>query len=197
MDDNRVSPEELAAEQAALATKKEEEIRSEIIEEYGFDEAIDAERIDKLVAKEMDHSKKLSGAIGQKISYRNKVDELSKSPHKDNEPAPKTDELTSKDAIAIMNAKVHEDDVDEVVEYAKFKKISVAEALKSDVVKTILDRKSEFRKTSEATNTGTSRVGIKKVSGDELVKDLSQGKIPAPGTKEADELFWARRGGRK
>lgn len=72
------TPEELAAEQAAAQAPKEEEIRSAVIAEYGFDETADAERIDKLVTKEMDSHKKLSNAIGQKIKYRTDAEELRK-----------------------------------------------------------------------------------------------------------------------
>lgn len=71
MEENKnVSAEELAAEQAALAIGKEDEIRSKVIAEFGFDEVDDVERIDKLVAKEIEHSKKMSQAIGQKIKWR-------------------------------------------------------------------------------------------------------------------------------
>ena len=71
MDETKnVSPEELAAEQEALQENKEDEIRASIITEYGFDEVDDVDRIEKLVAKEMEHSKKLSSAIGQKIKWR-------------------------------------------------------------------------------------------------------------------------------
>lgn len=72
MDETKkdVSAEELAAEQAALQVDKEDEIRSKVIAEFGFDEVDDIERIDKLVAKEVESRKKLSDAIGQKIKWR-------------------------------------------------------------------------------------------------------------------------------
>ena len=71
MEENKnVSSEELAAEQAALAESKEDEVRDKVISEYGFDEVDDAERISKAVAKELEHSKKMSQAIGQKIKWR-------------------------------------------------------------------------------------------------------------------------------
>lgn len=69
---------ELVAEQEATKEVKEEEVRASIIAEYGFDEVDDAERIDKLVAKEVEHSKKLSSAIGQKIKHRTEAEELRK-----------------------------------------------------------------------------------------------------------------------
>lgn len=106
-------------------------------------------------------------------------------------------ELPQKDLLALISAKVHEDDIDDIVEYATFKKISVAEALKSDVVKTILSNKAEFRKTAEVSNTGTARRGATKVSDDTLLSNLSKGEIPEPGSEEAERLFYARRGGQR
>ncbi|MCH8294716.1 hypothetical protein IH992_26830, partial [Candidatus Poribacteria bacterium] len=70
-----VSPEEAKAEQEALAEAKEEEVRTGIIEEYGFDEDTDKENIDKLVKSELDHRSKLSKAIGQKVKFRDQVNE--------------------------------------------------------------------------------------------------------------------------
>ncbi len=65
--------EELAAEQAALAEQKEDEVRAKVIEEFGFDPETDQERIDKLVADKVESGKKLSAAIGQKIKWRDQA----------------------------------------------------------------------------------------------------------------------------
>jgi len=105
--------------------------------------------------------------------------------------------ISPKDLYALMQANVHEDDIDEVAEYAKFKKVSIAEALKSDVVKTILSNKTEFRETAQKANTGAARRGATKVSDDTLLANLSKGEVPKPGSPEAEQLFWARRGGKK
>lgn len=81
MEENKnVSAEELAAEQAALQESKEDEVRSKIIAEFGFDEVDDIERIDKLVAKELEHSKKMSQAIGQKIKWRTEATKSKETP---------------------------------------------------------------------------------------------------------------------
>lgn len=68
--DIQETAEDLALEQGASKEIKEDEVRANIIIEYGFNETDDAERIDKLTKKEMDGHKKLSAAIGQKIKYR-------------------------------------------------------------------------------------------------------------------------------
>ena len=72
-DLENLTPEALAAEKAALEEVKEDDIRKNVISEFGFDEVDDAERIDKLVAKEVSSRKELSVAIGQKIKYRDSL----------------------------------------------------------------------------------------------------------------------------
>jgi hypothetical protein len=195
-----ITPEEHQFEQEAVADIREDEVRTKIIEEFGFDETNDADRIDKLVTKEVENRKKLSKAIGQKKSYRDKVQELAKNvkapvadkPSQSNAPTG----LTSKDTIAIINAKVPEEDIDDVIEWATFKKISVPEALKSSVLKATLAEKAEFRKTAEASNTSTARRSTNKVTPEKLQQELSQGKVPT-NSDDAEALFWARRGGKR
>jgi hypothetical protein len=94
------------------------------------------------------------------------------------EVAPNTDALSQKDLIAILKADVAEDDIPEVVDYARLKKISVVEALKSSVVKTILSEKNEERKTASATATGGHRKGPSRVSPSQLLADAEKGVMP-------------------
>ena len=78
MEEVKLTPEELAAELAATQVVKEDEVRAKVISEFGFNEVDDAERIDKLVQREVEQSKKLSSAIGQKIKHRTEAEELRK-----------------------------------------------------------------------------------------------------------------------
>lgn len=112
------------------------------------------------------------------------------------EPSQK-DDLTPKDLYALMNAKVHEDDVEEVSRYARSHSMDVGAALKDGKLQAILKYNEELRRTAAAQNTKPARPGSKQVSGDILVKELSEGKVPEKGSKEAEELFWAKRGGRR
>lgn len=130
-------------------------------------------------------------AINKRISDRINKPEVKPSTNKVDA------NVTTKDAYALMQAGVHIDDFDEIVDYAKYKKISVQDALKSSVIKTILADKLEFRKTSEVSNTGASRKGVTKVSDDVLLSRLSKGDIPEKGSEEAERIFWARRGGKR
>ncbi len=184
MEKNTIpTPEELAAEQAGLQVAKEDEIRANIIAEYGFDEIEDAERIDKLVVKEIDNSKKLSSAIGQKIKHRTEADELRKKvidivPPEPPKKEPQTGELSQDDLIAVIKADIPQEDVKVAKDYAKLNNISVAEALKSDVVKGILSNRAEERATAQAASTGPVKRGSSKASDEVLLEKLDKGELP-------------------
>ncbi len=87
-------------------------------------------------------------------------------------------DLTSKDLLAIMGAKVDEEDIDTAVNYARFNNVTVAEALKSDELKAILGVRVEKRNTAAATNTGSGRRPAIKPTGDALVEKANQGQLP-------------------
>lgn len=99
----------------------------------------------------------------------------------------KQEGISALDAMALMGAKVTvEEDINEVVDYAKFKGISVSEALKATAIKSILAEKAEQRATSEATNTGVARRGVTKPSPDKILEDASKGKLPEKPEDLAD-----------
>lgn len=102
--------------------------------------------------------------------------------------------LNAKDLYVLNQANVHVDDIDDVVEYAAFKKISIAEALKSSAVKAILSEKEEYRTTAQSAHTGTAKKGNTKISDEKLLSNLSKGQIPEKGSEEAMRLFNARHG---
>jgi chromatin segregation and condensation protein Rec8/ScpA/Scc1 (kleisin family) len=94
-------------------------------------------------------------------------------------PAPKkTGELSTMDAITLMKANVDEDDIEEITNYANYKGISIREALKDNVVKSMISDRTEQRKTAEATNTGSSRRTTNKVSDDSLMQNAKAGRMP-------------------
>lgn len=101
---------------------------------------------------------------------------------KDEKPKPKEskneDGLNQKDLITLMKSNIDEDDVEEVLNYAKFRNISVKDALESDVVKTLLNVKKEQRATAQATHTGTSAKSTTKLTDDELMINAKKGILP-------------------
>lgn len=111
-------------------------------------------------------------------------------------PAPKGDDLSGDDIYALVQAQVHKDDVAEVKKAAKLLGKSIPEALEDSMVQSIIAKRVEKRATADATNTRPARGGAKKATTQEILDRAAKGDIPKPGTPEADDLFWARRGGR-
>jgi hypothetical protein len=90
---------------------------------------------------------------------------------------PKGD-LAGTDVYALVNANVAEEDVAEVTDYAKFKGISVKEALQSPTVKALIKQNEEFRKTAEATHTDSNRRSPSQKTGESLLASAQQGNMP-------------------
>jgi len=105
--------------------------------------------------------------------------------------------LSPKDLYALNRANVDLEDIDEVEKAAKILGKSIPEALEDDMVKSLLQRRGEERKTAEASNVRGGKPSTKKASPQEILKRAESGNIPEAGTPEAEELFWARRGGRR
>ena len=116
----------------------------------------------------------LKSALAQKEHWRKKAEvaeaKIVESKEAKVEETPKN--LSQEDLLSLVE--VHKDDRSEVTDYAKFKNISVEEALKSDVIKTTLREKAEERKTADATDTGKSRRGSSKTSGEDLLKKAEE-----------------------
>ena len=125
-------------------------------------------------------------------NYKIRAEKAEKSTKKEDNKAgegesPKTNasedkkDLSSKDLLVLVNAKVNTDDVDEIVEYAKFKNITIEEALKSDIIKTTLVQKEEQRKVANGTNTGGDNGGRKgnyKSSDESILGKAEKGELP-------------------
>lgn len=122
-----------------------------------------------------------------------KAERKAKETPKNASEATKNTELNSRDLYALVEAKVSQDDIDEVVEYAKLKKISVSEALKTSVVKAILSDNEEKRKTAQVTNTGASRRSPQKPSESEILDRASKGNLP----EDVEALAIARMNAKK
>ncbi len=107
----------------------------------------------------------------------------------------KADDISSKDLYVLMDAKVPQEDIEDVLEYSKLKNISIADALKSNVIKTILSDKAEARRVAEATNTGITRHGTSKPSDDVLLSKASQGELPDDEAeiRRLNNLRWGKK----
>lgn len=86
--------------------------------------------------------------------------------------------LTPKDTVALMNAKVETEDIDEVVNWANFKKVPVAEAIKDPTLKTILAQRVEQRTTAQVTITKGGQHGASKETGEQILNKARTGQLP-------------------
>lgn len=134
---------------------------------------------------EEETSKEAEIAKNQKIRAEKAEAELKKLKNQqaqqaqqaEGEGTPKKD-LSTEDLYALIDNKVPQEDITDVKEYAQFKGISVAEALKSSVVKSVLSEKAEARKVAQGTNTGTSKRGVSKTPSSTLLEKFKKGEIP-------------------
>lgn len=101
-------------------------------------------------------------------------------------------EISTTDVIALIKANIPEDDIDDVKDYAKFKGISIAEAIKTPTIKSLLSEKAEARQTANATNVSNARRSPAKVSGETLLHKAQKGEMP--DENDLTELIKARRG---
>lgn len=102
-----------------------------------------------------------------------------KKPQADPDPKPDLEpkkELSFEDTYSLIEAKVPRQDIQEVQDYASLKGISVEEALKTGIIKTLLKENQEERKIAEATNVSTSRRQTSKDSPDEILEKAQAGK---------------------
>lgn len=105
----------------------------------------------------------------------------------------KEDGLSNEDLLLIMDKKVPREDVPELRKMAKLLNMDLATALNDTSVQTVLARNADIRRAAEAANTKTTRSGSSGPQDAELLNDLSKGVVPAPGSPEAEALFFARR----
>ncbi len=136
----------------------------------------------------------------QKAKWREKA--KTKDDSKEGTPEVKAEKESSPalspiDYMALAKADIHEDDIEEIFGYSQYRKVSVSEALKDDSLKAILEKRAEKRASAQASNTQSSRASQKKLTPSQIRANAEKGDIPERGSAEAEELFWARRGGRR
>lgn len=86
--------------------------------------------------------------------------------------------LSQKDVIYLAKADIHEEDIDEVVELAKLKKVSVAEAHK--FMAPILKERQEERQTALATQSRGGNRGTSKETPEVLISKAIRGEEVDP-----------------
>jgi hypothetical protein len=133
------------------------------------EEAPSAEEIAELRTK---------AAKADELEQKNKqlFERLKKQPEPKPKPEPAQDGLSTRDVVYLAKADIHDDDVDEVLDYAKLKGISVGKA--HEYLKPVLDVRKEQRTTASAANTGPARRGASKATAEALLDNARAGKLP-------------------
>lgn len=194
MENIQISPEEANAEIEAQREVKEEEVRASVIAEFGFDEVDDAEKINKLVQKEVSHRKNLSQAIGQKIKYRDQIGKPLNTPVK---PSIDPDELQKKIDTGVLTV-LEQRDLEsmeypdelkgEISRIAKTNGISVKKALSDPYIQFKIGEYDRVEKTENASISRTNNgAGGKPVYSVDTPPDVD---VSTPeGAKAYDEWF--------
>jgi len=176
-----------------FAPKDAETLQAEVLEDLGLEELEgNEEQVDKVVARRLkdeefkaslhsDKNKHLEGknAIAEKMRKAGLDPETGEKLQSNDagteKETPKNEGMSLKDIRALQD--VDDEDVDEVLDFAKYKGISVAEAKASPVMQTLLKTRTEERATANASSTGNSKKGSKRNSGAELLNNFKQGKV--------------------
>ena len=167
------SAEELEAEKQHLTEVKEDDIRTQVISEYGFDEEIDKERIDKLVQKEISYKKSLSTAIGQKRKYREEYTKLSSSKVDDGAKNFKPEDL-DKHVNEVLEKRELEsleypDDIKKAIsQVAKIEGVSIRKAMSEPYVAAKIEAYNKKKEAEEAALGRSDKSGKGKHSEDPL-----------------------------
>ena len=145
---------------------------------------VDAEKFPKLAkATELANNYKIRAEKAEAEIKKAKAEvEPSKKPEEEELPKKPMETTTPKNEFSLSDIRalndVHDDDVNTVVDWAKFKKISIAEAKKTSEIQTLLREKTEERKTAEATNIKGGKRAIPQTSDKELLKKVMTGDFP-------------------
>ena len=183
-DQETLNPEE---ETSDLNTEEKEETT----EDGGTDETGETESdesIDDLKAKLV---KQEELAKNYKIRAE-KAERAGKKP-KEAPVEPSKPDMSSEDIYLLASAKVHPDDISEVQDYAKLKKITIKESLASAVINTLLREREDERKTAQATNPGGSRRPSKKVPDETMLNKASKGELPDDPVELAEARFRSKK----
>ncbi len=122
------------------------------------------------------------------------LDEIKKSSNKNPETkkvetkSEAKQEISPKDLYALMEAKVPQADIDEVIKASKLLDKSISETLQDGFVQSRLKDLAEQRTTAEAANTTGSKRTTIKVTDESLVEQAKQGKMPDPEALAAAEF---------
>ena len=169
--------------------KDADTLKSEIINDLEIDYEGNEDMVDKLVDRGLKdeqfkaslHEEKKKH-LDTKDWYKDKMVKAGFDPKTGERLAPEVkanggverENYSLKDIRALSD--VHDEDVEEIADFAKHKKISIAEAKANPIMQIYLKNRTEERATAAATHTGTGRKGASGVSDNDLVEKAKRGE---------------------
>lgn len=167
--------------QQHFAPKDAETLKTEIISEMGIEYEGNEDMVDKLVARELKNEEFKASLhadknkhLESKKAYEERMRKAGIDPETgekiDSKESTKSPSMDLKDIRALQD--VHDDDIEEVIEFSKFKKISVAEAKRHPAVQSLLKVRSEERASALAASTTTSKRGSKANSSENILNKV-------------------------
>ena len=167
--------------QQHFAPKDAETLKTEIISEMGIEYEGNEYMVDKLVARELKNEEFKASLhadknkhLESKKAYEERMRKAGIDPETgekiDSKESTKSPSMDLKDIRALQD--VHDDDIEEVIEFSKYKKISVAEAKRHPAVQSLLKVRSEERASALAASTATSKRGSKANSSENILNKV-------------------------
>jgi predicted XRE-type DNA-binding protein len=164
-------------EEADLDTANEES-------SYEQDESVDwKSKAEK--AEELANNYKIRAEKAEKLAKTVKSEPVKKQ---DSQTA---GNLNQKDFLYVAKADIHEDDIDEVLNYASKNGISVKEA--HEYLKPILNVHAEQRMTASAANVGSAKRSSSKTPDDVILSKAAKGELPE-NDADLERLIKLRKG---
>lgn len=166
--------------------KEIENLDSEIEETETVDSSNDEPEVENETADEQEEEytereKQLYARLKKAEKEKKELLEAQKVTKKTEASKPKASNsnLSTADIIALTRANIEPDDIDEVVSYANFKKISITEALKHPAIKATLEANAEVRKSAQVVSiSGGRRAGNGGLSDERLLANAEKGILP-------------------
>lgn len=147
----------------------EEIVETPDLEETHEEEVVEEEKVE-LTKAEVDE---LRQKAGERDEFEKKNKQLFERAKKNTQA--EKDGLSNKDLLFLAKTDIHEDDIEEVQDWAKFKKVSISEAYKQ--LKGTLDIRNEERKTADATSTKPGARGTTKTSPADVLSKAERGEV--------------------
>ncbi len=105
-------------------------------------------------------------------------------------------DLSSDEIFTLTEAKINREDISVVKEYSTLNKVSIADALKSDVLQGVIKDRVAKRATAAATIVTPAAKPASTKDAHTIMDEASKGEagVPEKGSTEAEDLYWLRRG---